>query len=71
MRCRFLFVLVLSLGLPTPVKAGDLWWPGPEYPKPRKDSAPESFCCKDRQILVESTEKDGNKDVSTIHELTQ
>ncbi|MHC4565709.1 MAG: hypothetical protein ACYTE3_08110 [Planctomycetota bacterium] len=41
MRCRFLLVVVvLSLSLALPLQAGDLWWPGPEYPTPRKDAAP-------------------------------
>jgi len=40
MRCRFLFVVVLSLVFVAPVTAGDLWWPGPEFAKPEKTSAP-------------------------------
>ncbi len=40
MRCRFLIVVVLILVFAVPVPAGDLWWPGPEYPKPEKASAP-------------------------------
>jgi len=38
MRCRFLVVLILVFAAPAP--AGDFWWPGPEYPKPEKASAP-------------------------------
>ncbi len=40
MRCRFLFVVVLSLVFAVSVSADDLWWPGPEYPKPEKAAAP-------------------------------
>jgi len=40
MRCRFLVAVVLILVFAVPVPAGDLWWPGSEYPKPEKTAAP-------------------------------
>ncbi|MHC4118248.1 MAG: hypothetical protein ACYSWO_12140 [Planctomycetota bacterium] len=40
MKCRFLFVTVVTFICVAPVSAGDIRWPGPEYSKPQKYSAP-------------------------------